>query len=130
MLCYKTSKYFVGLMIVILVLVAGSVVSAAEFKADLVITGGEKPRTLDIQVKNNAYRIEIAKEGSPMVMIRKKGTTYIIDHDNKQYRSLSVADENHFNPVAEWENLSYEMQGAFEATDTIGTYPCSRYAYG
>ena len=21
------------------------------------------------------------------------------------------------------------MQGAFEATDTIGTYPCSRYAY-
>lgn len=123
----RISRWIPAVIIAVALIIGAGAAQAGEFTADVVITMGEKVDTLKIAVKKNYYRLTSVEEGVEKVMMRKRGTTYLIYDDKKQYKECK--NENLVNPVAAWENLSYQMQGARDGIDTVQSYPCDRFAF-
>jgi len=122
-------KRLILALVVGVIIIAGNNTYSAEFTADVVITKAEVCDTLKIYVNGYTYRLEKFEEGGHTVMFRKGGSTYVLDHDNKQYKELWSPDEDKVNPVAAWENLSYEMRGRLVGQDTISGYDCEIFGY-
>jgi len=127
-------------LVVGIIIIAGNNIFSAEFTADVVITKADVCDTLKIYVNGYTYRLEKFEEDSHTVMFRKHGSTYVLDHrkggstyvldhDNKQYKELWSPDEDKVNPVAAWENLSYQMRGRLVGQDTISGYDCEIFGY-
>ena len=125
----KTFRSQVVLLIALVVMVRGVPGVTADFTADLVISKHNEIDTMKILVSGYNYRLEDFNHDGQVIMIRKKGVTWALEPGSDQFRELDTTEEALLNPVAAWENLSYEMRGRSGRTDTIGDYECEIFVY-
>ncbi len=126
---FKTFQFQVVLFMALVVMARGVPGLSAEFTADLVISEHNELDTMKILVKGYDYRLEDSNHDGQIIMIQKKGVTWALEPGSDQFRELDMAEEASLNPVAAWENLSYEMRGRSGGTDTIGDYECEIFLY-
>jgi hypothetical protein len=106
-----------------------AVLAAGEFTADLSITGLQVDTKAKFCVKANLYRLDAPQGESSVALIHKKGATWMINPELKQFRKLSPAEEAFMNPFAAWENMSYDMMAENVGAQTIKGFKCQKYDY-
>ncbi len=117
-------------LVLILLLNLGSLSgSAADFAAELAISTPDMNDTMNIYVKGYTYRLENSNDDGPLVLIRKRGTTWALEPGSDRFRELDEKEEGLLNPVAAWENLSYQMRGQVVGMDTVGGFECEIFGY-
>ncbi len=122
-------KKLSGMIIVLAVVIFCGQSIAGEFTADLVINIPGQNDTLKLYVKGNAYRLEKLEGKNKMLLFRKQGTTTALNPDVKEYKTLTSNEENMFNPIAAWENMSYDMEAKAGDNETVNGYECRKYLY-
>ncbi len=110
-------------------LLIAAALAAGEFTADLSITGPQVDTKAKFSVKGNLYRLDAPQGESPIALIHKKGATWMINPEVKQFRKLSQAEEAFMNPFAAWENMSYDMLAENVGMETIKGFKCQKYEY-
>jgi hypothetical protein len=118
-----------GLVILTIVLMFYSQLYAAEFTADLIIDMPGMNDTAKIYVKGHAYRLEKLEGKNKLLLFRIHGKTTALNPDTKEFKVLKGTEENMFNPVAAWENMSYDMEAKTAGEETIDGYDCRKYQY-
>ena len=126
---FKVFFLMVTLVLVFLLNLGSSSSFAADFSANLTIDTPDMNDTMNIYVKGRTYRLEDSRNDGQIIMIRKSGVTWALEPGSDQFRELDMAEEALLNPVAAWENLSYEMRGRGGGMDTVGGFECEIFAY-
>jgi len=122
-------KTMSGLLVLLSVLLLGCQLFAAEFTADLVFSMPGQNDTLKLYVKDHAYRLEKLEGDNKMLLFRIKGATTALNPESKEYKVFKGVEENFINPLAAWENTSYDMQAKPGDGETINGYECRKYLY-
>ncbi len=122
-------KRLSGMIIMLAVVIFCGQSIAGEFTADLVINIPGQNDTLNLYVKGKAYRLEKLEGKNKMLLFRKQGTTTALNPDVKEYKILDASEENMFNPIAAWENMSNDMEAKAGDNETINGYECRKYLY-
>ena len=102
---------------------------AGEFAADLVLSMPGQNDTMKIYVKGYSYRLEKLEGDNKLLLFRTNGATTALDPEKKEYKVFKGIDENMFNPVAAWENMSYDMEARAGEDETVNGYECRKYLY-
>jgi hypothetical protein len=118
-----------GLIVLAVVVIFYAQLFAAEFTADLVLNMPGMNDTLKLHVNGHAYRLEKLEGKNKMLLFRIGGKTTALNPEIKEYKVLNMSEESFFNPIAAWENMSYDLTATAEGEETIDGYECRKYKY-
>jgi|GEM_PF-2730222 len=125
----KVFPSMVTLVLVLFLILGHSPGFTAEFAAELTVSSSDMNDTLSIFVKDYTYRLENSSDDGRIILIQKKGVTWALEPGSDTFRELDPAEEALLNPVAAWEDLSYEMRGQGVGMDTVAGFECEIFGY-
>jgi Ca-activated chloride channel family protein len=122
-------------MLLLTFIVSGISAHAAQFSADLIITGPDVNYTFKLYVKENMYRLEKVKGGMkyppfPTIVNRNTGLTWGLNPQIHQYVEMNEPEKTMMmNPIMGWAMTRKAMTMSKGGTETIGGYDCQTFQY-
>ncbi|MBN1842920.1 MAG: VWA domain-containing protein [Deltaproteobacteria bacterium] len=131
----KVSSGSLTIMLLLTFIVSGTSAHAAQFSADLIITGPDVNYTFKLYVKENMYRLEKVKGGMkyppfPTIVNRNTGLTWGLNPQMKQYVEMNEPEKTMMmNPLMGWAMTRKGMTISKGGKETIGGYDCQTFEY-
>jgi Ca-activated chloride channel family protein len=110
-------------------------IHAAQFTADLVITGPRENYTFKLYVKEDMYRLKKASGPMkyppfPTIVNRKTGLTWGLNPQMRQYVEVAEPERSMMmNPLVGWAMTRKGMTMSQGGTEKIGGYQCQTFEY-
>ncbi len=119
------------LITVILVMVFCSVALAAEFNADLAISGMKKDLKAKIYVKDTVYTLALSEQGMEILILASHDSEgmWMLVPSLSQYKKLDGFAGAFVNPVKGWEKFTEKCEKSQAGIDTVQGYECIKYVY-
>lgn len=131
----KISLGSLTIMLVLAFILSGTSVHAAQFTADLIITGPDTDYTFKLYVKDNMYRLEKVKGGMkfppyPTIVNRNTGLTWGLNPQVRQYVEMTnIRQTMMMNPIIGWEFMRKDMEKQPGPIETLSGYTCETSIY-
>ncbi|MBN1101900.1 MAG: VWA domain-containing protein [Deltaproteobacteria bacterium] len=109
--------------------------SAAQFTADVVITGPGGNYTLKLHVRDNLYRLQKVKgpmnvSPYPTIVNRDTGLTWGLNDQVRQYVQMKDIDKTAMmNPLVGWKMTRKGMTERPGSIETVNGYECETFLY-
>jgi Ca-activated chloride channel family protein len=108
---------------------------AAQFTADMVITGPDANYSYKLYVKDTMYRLEKVSGGMqyppfPTIVNQDTGVTLCLNTQERQYVETTKVEETMMmNPIVGWEWARKDWQKSPEGNETVNGYDCTKSVY-
>jgi Ca-activated chloride channel family protein len=108
---------------------------AAQFTADMTITGPGEGYTYKLYVKDTIYRLEKVSGGMqyppfPTIVNQDTGVTWGLNPQARQYVETTKVEETMMmNPIVGWEWARKDWQKSPKGNETVNGYDCSKSVY-
>jgi Ca-activated chloride channel family protein len=108
---------------------------AAQFTAEMVITGPGESYTFKLYVKDNLYRLEKVSGGMqippfPTIVNQDTGVTLCLNPQARQYVETTKVEETMMmNPIVGWEWARKDWQKKPGGNETVNGYDCTKSVY-
>jgi Ca-activated chloride channel family protein len=117
------------------ILMTGNLAGAAQFTADLVITGPGEDYTFKLYVKDNMYRLEKVRGAMkfppfPTIVNRDTGLTWGLNPQMRQYVEMKDIERTFMmNPLVGWAMTRKGMTEKPGPVETVNGYECETRLY-
>jgi Ca-activated chloride channel family protein len=108
---------------------------AAQFTADMVITGPGESYTYKLFVKDSMYRLEKISGGKqitpfPTIVNQDTGVTLCLNTQEHQFAETTKVEETMMmNPIVGWEWTRKDWQKSPEGNEKVNGYDCTKFGY-
>jgi Ca-activated chloride channel family protein len=132
---HKLIGYLTVIMVAFALFASNTEAQAAQFTADLMISGPDENYNFKLYVKDHMYRL--MKVAGPMkypdyptIVNRETGLTWGLNQDMHQYMEIKEPEKTMMmNPLVGWAMTRKGMSMAEGGTDTIDGYECQTFEY-